>query len=60
MAKSMIVTLPCVFLLLDAWPLGRWRKALWPPGRNPEPDFGSGLAAGGKASWFVLVLSTAG
>jgi protein O-mannosyl-transferase len=25
MAKSMLVTLPCVLLLLDFWPLGRWR-----------------------------------
>jgi len=25
-AKSMLVTLPCVLLLLDYWPLGRWRK----------------------------------
>jgi tetratricopeptide (TPR) repeat protein len=24
MAKPMLVTLPCVLLLLDAWPLGRW------------------------------------
>src|SRR5208337_952198 len=41
MAKSMMVTLPCVFILLDIWPLGRWKKALWPPGRNKaEPDFG--------------------
>lgn len=25
MAKPMLVTLPCVLLLLDLWPLGRWR-----------------------------------
>jgi tetratricopeptide (TPR) repeat protein len=25
MAKPMLVTLPCLFLLLDFWPLGRWR-----------------------------------
>src|SRR5215470_7819950 len=25
MAKSMLVTLPCVLLLLDYWPLGRFR-----------------------------------
>ncbi len=24
MAKPMVVTLPCVLLLLDGWPLGRW------------------------------------
>lgn len=27
MAKQMIVTLPCVLLLLDVWPLGRWSAA---------------------------------
>jgi Tfp pilus assembly protein PilF len=25
MAKPMLVTLPCVLLLLDVWPLGRWQ-----------------------------------
>jgi protein O-mannosyl-transferase len=24
MSKQIVVTLPCVFLLLDGWPLGRW------------------------------------
>ncbi len=27
MAKPMLVTLPCTLLLLDYWPLGRWRRA---------------------------------
>lgn len=58
MAKSMIVTLPCVFMLLDIWPLRRWKKALWPPGRrDPQPDF---LAVIGllveKVPWFALAL----
>src|SRR6185312_15427275 len=26
-AKPMLVTLPCVLLLLDYWPLGRWAAA---------------------------------
>src|SRR5262249_40519707 len=26
-AKPMLVTLPCVLVLLDYWPLGRWQKA---------------------------------
>jgi tetratricopeptide (TPR) repeat protein len=31
MAKSMLVTLPCVLLLLDVWPLRRWQpKLLYP------------------------------
>ena len=32
LAKSTLVTLPCVLLLLDAWPLGRLARA----GRNPD------------------------
>jgi protein O-mannosyl-transferase len=27
MAKPMLVTLPCILLLLDVWPLRRWNKA---------------------------------
>jgi tetratricopeptide (TPR) repeat protein len=37
LAKPMLVTLPCVLLLLDVWPLGRWRRGAAPgevgPGR---------------------------
>jgi protein O-mannosyl-transferase len=29
MSKPMVVTLPCVLLLLDFWPLERWRKERW-------------------------------
>src|SRR4029450_9756707 len=29
MSKPMLVTLPCVPLLLDAWPLGRTRAEAW-------------------------------
>jgi protein O-mannosyl-transferase len=29
MAKPMLVTLPCVLLLLDFWPLQRWRSNRW-------------------------------
>jgi hypothetical protein len=29
MAKPMLVTVPCVLLLLDAWPLARWRAEGW-------------------------------
>ena len=52
MAKSMIVTLPCVFLLLDIWPLGRWQRALWPPGskRLRTRFLRRDLAAGGENS----------
>jgi tetratricopeptide (TPR) repeat protein len=34
MAKSMIVTLPCILILLDIWPLGRWKKVIFPGGRT--------------------------
>lgn len=59
MAKPMLVTLPCVLLLLDGWPLGRWRllpaesggswfsrlvTGTWPLVREKLPLFG--LAAG--------------
>ncbi|HTY89442.1 MAG TPA: tetratricopeptide repeat protein [Candidatus Acidoferrum sp.] len=29
MSKPMVVTLPCVLLLLDFWPLERWRRERW-------------------------------
>ncbi len=29
MSKSMLVTLPCLLLLLDFWPLERWRRQGW-------------------------------
>jgi protein O-mannosyl-transferase len=41
MSKSMLVTLPCVLLLLDFWPLGRWQ-----PGRFCKHDSPRGRLAG--------------
>jgi len=42
MAKPMLVTLPCVLLLLDAWPLDRWRFAPASGGRPQRlPPAGS-------------------
>jgi tetratricopeptide (TPR) repeat protein len=29
MVKAMLVTLPCTLLLLDFWPLARWRREKW-------------------------------
>jgi tetratricopeptide (TPR) repeat protein len=58
MSKSMIVTLPCVFILLDIWPLGRWKKALWPAGRiDSEPNIGvaAWLLLVEKIPWFAMV-----
>jgi tetratricopeptide (TPR) repeat protein len=42
MAKPMLVTLPCVLLLLDYWPLGRWgfgAKFSWRPVVEKIPFF---------------------
>ena len=44
MSKPMLVTLPFVLLLLDVWPLGRWRaeaplKGAWPLFREKAPLF---------------------
>ena len=33
MSKPMVVTLPCVMLLLDGWPLGRWERVV--PSERP-------------------------
>jgi protein O-mannosyl-transferase len=34
MSKSMLLTLPFIFLLLDYWPLERWQKAITAPIEN--------------------------
>ncbi len=36
MAKATLVTLPCVLLLLDGWPLGRWPHGRARPGARAE------------------------
>jgi tetratricopeptide (TPR) repeat protein len=36
MAKAMAVSLPCVLLLLDFWPLGRWQGWRRPPPPGPR------------------------
>ena len=48
MAKSMLVTLPCVFVLLDFWPLRRL------PGIGPAPGFQAA-----PVSWLRLVAEKA-
>jgi tetratricopeptide (TPR) repeat protein len=49
MCKQMIVTLPCVLLLLDYWPLGRWHgssgAARWALVAEKIPFFALGAAA---------------
>jgi tetratricopeptide (TPR) repeat protein len=44
MSKPMLVTLPCILLLLDYWPLGRWQISL----NAPAPDR---LHTVGKLIW---------
>ena len=58
MAKSMIVTLPCVFMLLDFWPLERWKRALWPLGqRESGPDVLSVVfLLVEKIPWFAMAI----
>lgn len=51
MSKPMLVTLPFVLLLLDFWPLGRWKLARpkpLPPDAKKRPSRDSG--SGGRAS----------
>jgi tetratricopeptide (TPR) repeat protein len=56
LAKPMLVTLPCLLLVLDWWPLGRWQaRGFWPLLREKLPLFV--LAA---ASAVVTVRAQAG
>ena len=56
-AKSMLVTLPCLLILLDFWPLGRWQsayaalKAKPSDARTPAESWWSG---GGEMVWLVV------
>ena len=62
MSKPMVVTLPCVLLLLDFWPLNRF--GLQPvPGGNPPAEFNAGAFVrraasliGEKIPFFILAL----
>jgi tetratricopeptide (TPR) repeat protein len=60
MAKPMLVTLPCVLLLLDYWPLGRWRRG--PPAAAPASARPPALCWGQlvleKVPLFALVLAS--
>ncbi|MGA2750815.1 MAG: tetratricopeptide repeat protein [Verrucomicrobiota bacterium] len=42
MSKPMVVTLPCVLLLLDWWPLGRWQSGQAAAGGEGEGPAGPG------------------
>ncbi|MEN6406279.1 MAG: tetratricopeptide repeat protein [Thermoguttaceae bacterium] len=52
MSKPMLVTLPCVLLLLDYWPLGRVASGQWPVASDRSKDSNS---ASGAASCSSLV-----
>jgi tetratricopeptide (TPR) repeat protein len=58
MAKAMLVTLPCLLLVLDWWPLRRW---LGPPASHPESSASNitdaaPSSAPGRGTWRRLVL----
>ncbi|MCP3696251.1 MAG: hypothetical protein GY917_28900, partial [Planctomycetaceae bacterium] len=40
MSKPMVVTLPCVLLLLDGWPLRRWERLAVPGSTMPSRSLG--------------------
>ncbi len=52
LAKPMLVTIPCVLLLLDYWPLGRWTGTGNTPSLTP-PVHGEGRGRGLASSAFV-------
>jgi protein O-mannosyl-transferase len=56
MSKSMLVTVPCVLLLLDIWPLGRWlpKRPATPPSAE-APDQAS-KPSPGSAYWVQVLL----
>jgi protein O-mannosyl-transferase len=58
MSKPMVVTLPCVLLLIDFWPLERNQEQPAPPATDPDqaPETGKGARRG---SWRWLVLEKA-
>jgi Flp pilus assembly protein TadD len=65
MAKPMLVTLPCVMLLLDAWPLGRMdaapsdRNTAVPPPRKPRRVARTALLLLEKAPFLALACGSA-
>jgi tetratricopeptide (TPR) repeat protein len=57
MAKSMLVTLPCVFLLLDYWPLRRfaWVEVSPPAEQRPFGSLPTWRLLREKVPWLALV-----
>ena len=54
MAKPLAMTIPCVLLLLDYWPLGRDRAASQPAVNGQASDPGNGAALRASSSWLVV------
>lgn len=62
MGKPMLVTLPCVMLLLDVWPLGRWRGGPAPVrdrGGVESTRHGFGVLVVEKLPFFALSVAAA-
>lgn len=53
LAKPMFVTMPCVLLLLDIWPLKRWR--LWTIGEHGSDQFSSETPVEQSRLWRLLL-----
>jgi len=53
MAKPMLVTLPCVMLLLDYWPLERWKSPPLAPAENPSSETGPNMWTWRCWRWLV-------
>jgi tetratricopeptide (TPR) repeat protein len=57
LAKPMLVTLPCVLLLLDFWPLRRWSRSASPPGADsPYPPRSLAFLVSEKLPLLLLAL----
>jgi tetratricopeptide (TPR) repeat protein len=54
MAKPMLVTLPCVLLLLDYWPLGRMNFAVSTGNNDSRPDYYAGISETRSLAFLVL------
>lgn len=50
MSKQMFVTLPCLLVLLDYWPLGRWKQSALIENDTPVTEESTGLRADNRES----------
>lgn len=53
MSKPIAVTLPCVLLLLDYWPLERWKHPPVAPAEHPSPETTLGVWTWRRWNWLV-------